>query len=140
MLFRSIGFAKSKKYVLYFLLFVILVVGISEILKSEVFKSKKVLVANLKDDFSAIYLTLRENKTFEISSVAIFASEEFKGKYKLINNKLIFLNKPYDNNLIPDTVTILQDKIILKFNSNGTPDLSFASYFTIQQNLLKNGP
>lgn len=131
----TIALIKRDKRVIQILIFVTLTILVTEILKSEIFKSQKVLVAVLNDDLSKTYLTLRKNNTFEIDAVTIFDDQKFKGKYKLINDKIIFLDKPYDNDFIPDTVTILEDKIILRFK-NGEPIIDFATYFNIEQNNL----
>ena len=118
----------------------ILIVTLAEIQKSEIFKSVKILEATLKDDLSLTYLTLRKNNTFEVNPVTMFSDEKFKGKYKLLCNKIIFLDKPYINDFIPDTVTIINDKIILRFKNNGEPNMEFANFFSIKTNRLKNCP
>ena len=129
-------FKKDKK-VIPILLVVVVVICATEILKSETFKSPKVLQATLHDDRSAINLTLRKNNTFEVSVATIFSNQNFNGKYKIINDKIIFLDKPYDNDFIPDTLTIRNDKIILRFDKNNKPITDFATYFDITQNQLK---
>ena len=70
----------------------------------------------------------------------MFSEQNFKGNYNLVYNKIIFLDKPYDNNFIPDTVTIYNDKIILGFDKESKPITDFATYFDITQNELKNSP
>ena len=92
----------------------------------------------MHDDLSVINLTLRRNNTFEVSVATIFSSQNFNGKYKLIDDKIIFLDKPYDNEFIPDTLTIDKDKIILKFDKDMKPVTDFATYFDINLNKLKN--
>ncbi|MBC5773812.1 hypothetical protein H8S95_07035 [Pontibacter sp. KCTC 32443] len=104
---------------------------------SELVKSKRVLQATLMDDLSAIHLTLRENRQFEVNASTLFTEDYFYGKYKVIDNKIIFLDKRYNNDFIPDTVTIVGDKIILEFE-NGEPNTDFASYFDIKKNELKS--
>lgn len=128
-------FKKDNK-VIPVLLAVVAIIGVIELLKSETFKSPKVLDATLHDDRSVINLTLRKNNTFEVSVATIFSSRDFNGKYKLINDKIIFLDKPYDNDFIPDTLTIRNDKIILRFDKNNEPITDFATYFDITQNQL----
>ncbi|MCJ8167101.1 hypothetical protein MKJ04_19825 [Pontibacter sp. E15-1] len=113
-------------------------IGLGELLKSELLKSKIVLQATLKDDLSYMHLTLRENQKFEMVSSHMFGDKEYIGKYKLIGDKLIFLDKVYDNSFIPDTVFIWNDKIILKHRENGEPEIGFASYFDIKKNTIKN--
>ena len=81
-------------------------------------------------------LVLRENNKFELQSYHMFGDEWFKGEYKLQGNKIIFHNKPYDNNFIPDTIVILDDKLILNFDEAGIPNTQFASYFEIKFNGL----
>lgn len=133
----TIAIIKRDKRVIQILIFVGLIILVTKILKSEIFKSQKVLVAVLNDALSKTYLTLRKNNTFEIDAVTIFSDQKFKGKYKLINDKIIFLDKPYDNDFIPDTMTILKDKLILRFKNNGEPVIDFATYFDIKQNNLR---
>jgi hypothetical protein len=132
-----VGLFKKDKKVIPILLVVVIVICATEILKSEIFKSPKVLQATLHDDRSAINLTLRKNSTFEVSVATMFSSRDFNGKYKIINDKIIFLDKPYDNDFIPDTLTIRNDKIILRFDKNNNPITDFATYFDITQNQLK---
>ena len=134
-----VGLFKKDKKVRPILLVVVVVICAAEILKSETFKSPKVLQAILHDDRSAINLTLRKNSTFEVSVATIFSSPDFSGKYKVINDKIIFLDKPYDNDFIPDTITIHNDKIILRFDKNDKPITDFATYFDIIQNQLTTG-
>ena len=131
---------KKDRRVIPVFIILLAIISMKEILTSEILKSEKVLQAILQDDRSAINLTLRKNSTFEVNSVTMFSQQNFRGKYKLERNKIIFLNKPYDNNLIPDTVTILSDKIILKFNEDKQPVTDFATYFDITQNKLANHP
>jgi hypothetical protein len=112
-------------------------IGINELLDSESFKSEKVLKASLKDDLSAIHLILRKDNTFEVTVNTLFSDKTFNGNYKLLKDMIVFLDRPYDNDKIPDTVTILKDKIILKFEKNGEPNTDFANYFTIRLNRLQ---
>ncbi|WP_075590152.1 hypothetical protein [Labilibacter marinus] len=102
----------------------------------EVFKSKKVLQARLIDDLSGMTLVLRENKEFELQTNNIFGKESFNGTYEIEGNKLIFINRPYWNSFIHDTVTIIDNNIILDFDANGTPNMEFANYFEIEINEL----
>lgn len=134
-IFIAALFKKDKK-VIPVLIVVVLVICVTEILKSETFKSPKLLEATLHDDLSVINLTLRKNNTFEVSVATIFSSQYFTGKYKIMDDKIIFLDKPYDNDFIPDTLTISGNKIILKFDKNHKPITDFATYFDITQNHL----
>jgi len=93
--------------------------------------------ATISDDRSSIEVILRKNEKFEIVSSYMLGENKFEGNYKLIDNKIIFLDKHYDNDFIPDTVYIVKDKLILKFDKNGKPTTDFAQYFQIQTNMLK---
>lgn len=121
----------------------VLIIGmvlISELFSSELFKSKKVLEATLKDDLSNIHLTLRADNKFEVVSSAMFSEQIFKGDYQVLENKIIFKDKRYDNDFIPDTLTIIGDKIICRFDKSGNPVTDFATYFNIDSNEMKNAP
>lgn len=109
----------------------------SELLDSEIFRSKKILEATLIDDQSAIRLTLRADKKFEMESSNLFSEKFYKGNYQLIDNKIIFKNKRDDNNFIPDTVSIIGNKIIIRFDKSGKPITDFARYFNIKRNEIK---
>jgi hypothetical protein len=113
-------------------LLTIIIIALS--LKSELFKSEKILEATLMDDLSAIRLILRENKQFEVNASTVFTEDTFTGKYELIDNKIIFLEKRYNNDFIPDTVQIVDDKIILRFDKKGNPITEFATFFQINKN------
>ncbi len=73
-----------------------------------------------------------------IKFTLIFSSQSFNGKYKLENDKIIFLDKHFDNDFIPDTIKILKDKIFLKFDKDNKPIPEFATYFTITNNRIQN--
>lgn len=121
----------------------IVVIGtifLSELITSEIFKSKKILEATLMDDLSAIHLTLRADRKFEVISSNMFNEDVFKGNYEIIKNKIVFRDKRYSNDFIPDTLTIVGDKIIVRFDKNGNPITDFATYFDIKKNEIKNAP
>ena len=118
-------------------IFILGIISISELINSEVFRSKKILEATLMDDLSAIHLTLRADKKFEMVSSNMFNEDVYKGNYHIIDNKIIFEDKRYSNDFIPDTLTIIDDKIILRFDVNGKPVTDFATYFDIKKNKIK---
>jgi hypothetical protein len=138
-----IGFYKDNSRSLKLGFTFALVAGITLILKSDYLsdylKSPSVLEARLYDDLSGLSLTLRQNGEFELESYSLFYSETFTGKYKTDGNRIIFLNKPYENDFVPDTTFIVDDKIILKFDKEGLPVTKFATYFEIKKNNL-NAP
>ncbi len=110
-----------------FTLIIVIVIAFS----TETFKSQKILEATLMDDLSAVHLTLRANQEFEVTASSLFTEETYTGQYELIGNKIIFLDKPYDNDFIPDTVYIIDDTIILRFDKTGEPVTQFATFFKI---------
>lgn len=109
----------------------------SEVIESEIFKSKKIVEATLIDDQSAMRLTLRADSTFEMESSNLFDEKIYKGHYQLANNKIIFKDKRDENNFIPDTVSIIGDRIILRFHKNGKPITDYARYFDITKSEIK---
>ncbi|WP_188460432.1 hypothetical protein [Marivirga lumbricoides] len=115
-----------------------LIAGTIYLPRTELLKSKPILKARLIDDLSSLSLTLREDKTFELVQETWMGTlEAFTGKYQIDGTRIIFLDEPYDNDFIPNTVDIYNDKIILNGDIN-KPDTSFAQFFDIQLNLLKN--
>ena len=116
------------------------IISTSELINSEVFKSKKILEATLMDDLSAIHLTLRVDKKFEMVSSNMFNEDTYKGNYHIIDNKIIFEDKRYTNDFIPDTLIIIGNKIIVRFDENGNPVTDFAAYFDIKKNRIINAP
>jgi hypothetical protein len=135
-----IGMLKKDLRVVLVLITVASIVTIFELLRSEKFKSEKLLVAVLDDDQSSLRLTLRKNNSFELTVTTMFTQETFKGQYKLDDNKIVFLSKPYNNDFIPDTVSIIQNKIILKPDQQGQQNTDFANFLDIQYNTLNKGP
>lgn len=94
-------------------------------------KSKEVIVdAILIDDLSNIELKLYNDNTFKVSSNYMFGTKEFKGQYEISEDTIKFLDKPYDNNFIPDKVYIFEDKIIFNIKKI---DTSFASFFKVRK-------
>ncbi|MCH6199090.1 hypothetical protein MMU07_05855 [Aquiflexum sp. LQ15W] len=121
-------------------IFVLGIISTSELVSSEIFKSKKILEATLMDDLSAIHLTLRKDSKFEMASSDMFNEDVYKGNYHIVDNKIIFEDERYSNDFIPDTLTIIGDKIIVRFDKNGNPIKDFATYFDIKKNEIKNAP
>jgi hypothetical protein len=70
----------------------------------------------------------------------LVSSQTFTGKYQMEGDKIHFLDPADEHNFIPQTVTIWQDKIILQFDKEGQPDLRFAQYFDIIDNLINKAP
>jgi hypothetical protein len=134
-----IGYYKSNARSLKLGLAFFLIVGVSLTLKSDFLKSPVVLEARLYNDLSGLTLTLHQDGKFRLASTSLFYSETFTGKYKTDGNRIIFLNKPYEDDFVPDTVFIVGDKIILKFDKDGLPMTNFATYFDIEKNNL-NAP
>ncbi|MBK8663296.1 MAG: hypothetical protein IPN18_16455 [Ignavibacteriales bacterium] len=118
---------KKDRFTIYISI-IALLVGISIMLveETEIFKSRIVLKAFLVDDVSSLELTLRENHKFELLPESYLGrSESINGNYRIEGNKIIFLNKPFKDRLISDTVYIMNNKIILRFDSDGIPDTTF---------------
>jgi hypothetical protein len=126
----------SKKWIP-FILVVILGITTCEVLKSELLKSRIILQANIDDDLSRVVLKLRENNTFEMISSSMFASKVFEGKYLLIGNMVVFQDPHFDTDFIPDTLLIIDNKIVFKFDDKGRPLTTFANYFVIQKDEIE---
>jgi hypothetical protein len=104
------------------------------LLETELVIIEPILKAKLTDDLSGIDLILREDQTFELKSYSFIGTHEnFSGDYLLDSNKIIFLDRPYDSDFIPDTIYIYENKIVLN-HVLSKPDTSFASYFDIRLN------
>ena len=138
--FFILAITRKSKKTIYIGMIIFGILSFITLVNSEILKSKRMLEATLKDDLSSIHLVLRENNTFEVISSTLFTENKRCGKYIIENNKIIFLNKPYDNDFIPDTITILEDKIVLRFDNEGKPNTDFANYFDIKRNKFKNAP
>ncbi|MFT3934884.1 MAG: hypothetical protein QM726_14765 [Chitinophagaceae bacterium] len=131
------GLIKKDKTVVPIFMVVAIGIAATELLKSEIFKSEKILEASLHDDLSVINLTLRKNNTFEVIPATIFSSEVYSGKFKIINDKIVFLDKHYPNDFIPDTLTIIKDSLIFTTRFNDKPAMQPSPYFfTITKNKL----
>ena len=116
---------------------ILIVILISIVLDSELFKSKIVFDAYLEDDLSGIELKLREDNTFEVISQSLLTEDVFVGDYVLNKNKIIFKSKHYSNDYIPDTILIKNDTVFIKFDSLGKPITDFATFFKIRKNELR---
>ena len=106
---------------------------------SEIFKSEKIMTAILKDDLFHYHLVFRKDKTVEnqINGFMGF-SETIYGQYKIENDLIIFSEKPYDNDFIPDTLFIdkEQDALFMEKDSNGKfrTDKEWLNHFKIVKN------
>lgn len=114
----------------------LLIIAFFNLSQSELFKSRRILTAVLKDDLYRYILVLREKGKCEIESFGIFGFyETFSGRYIIKEDKLIFQKKPYDNDFIPDTLLIdkKQNAIFLSKDKNGnfSKTISFLNHFKI---------
>ena len=105
---------------------------------SDLFKSKRILTATLKDDLFHYQLVLRENGTCEnVVSGMLGFTETFYGNYLIKNDTLIFTKVPYDNDFIPDTLLIdkKSDAIYTEKDSNGNfiRKKSYLNHFIIHR-------
>lgn len=104
---------------------------------SELFKSEKIMSAVLKDDLYHYRLIFRKNGDVanQINGILGF-SQTYYGKYKIVSNLIIFSEKPYDNNFIPDTILIDagQNALFRKKDIDGNfiTKREWAEYFEIE--------
>ncbi|WP_318640233.1 hypothetical protein [Flavobacterium ardleyense] len=102
--------------------FFIIFVLTTNLIESEIFKSRIVLSGILRDDLFHYTLIFRENGTCENNVNGFLGFEKkYKGKYKMAGDTIIFTVKPYDNNFIPDTLLLNRklNAIFLNKNKNG---------------------
>jgi hypothetical protein len=135
------GGIKSNRVLFYTHTFGILTIIIFNLYQTELFKSKILLNATLFDDLSSINLVLRENSKFEMTSSGMFGyTDKISGHYKKQNDTIIFSNKPYRNDYIPDTIIIApkDSAIYFKKQLNGefSREKTFVNYFKIFKNEL----
>src|SRR5690606_22750837 len=70
---------------------------------SDIFKSKRILTATLKDDLYYYTLIFRKNGMVENEINGIFGFQEtIKGSYQISGDTIIFTKVPYDNDFIPE--------------------------------------
>jgi hypothetical protein len=130
------GFVKNKVKVLSHG-FVILAILSVNLFQSDLFKSKRVLVATLKDDLSLHTLVFRENGKCENEVSGIFGVHEvYHGQYKFSGDTIIFQKKPYENDFIPDTLLIDENlkAIFMEKDTQGhfNKTKGFLNHFNIQ--------
>jgi len=102
--------------------FLITIIIIFNLMNSEVFKSKKILSATLKDDQFYYNLVFRENGKVENNINGMFGySEQITGTYLIKGDTIIFTKVPYDNDFIPDTLFIdkEQNALFMHKDKNG---------------------
>ena len=89
---------------------------------SDLLRSKKVMAAILKDDLYHYRLVFRKNGIVEnqVSGMLGF-SQTYHGEYKIEDNLIIFSQKPYDNDFLPDTLLLHKEQgaIFIKKNESG---------------------
>lgn len=104
------GFKKNKIKVICHAL-VVLAIAVSNVYSSDIFKSKTVLKARLVDDLFFYTLIFREDGTCETEVDGIFFYKDLiKGRYQMKGDTILFIEKPYDNNFIPDTMLVDRDE------------------------------
>ncbi|NVK84774.1 MAG: hypothetical protein HWE21_10665 [Cytophagia bacterium] len=74
---------------------------------SEILRSERVLTATLRDDLFHYTLVFRKNGKVETHENGFLGySQVHFGKYRLEEGLIIFDEKPYDNDFIPDSVLL----------------------------------
>ncbi len=131
----------SNKILFYSHLFALFSIAIFTINNSELLKSKILLSATLKDDLSSIHLILRRNGKFETISEGIFGyTDKTKGYYLIKSDTIIFLNKPYRDDYIPDTLLLDKENkaiyIYRKPDGVFRRDKSFVNFFEVNKSEL----
>lgn len=107
------GVAQNKIKLLFHGIFILVVISIY-LFQSELFKSKQILTATLKDDLFHYELIFRENGDCENNIIGFLGFEEtFHGKYKFNGDTIIFKKKPYDNDFLPDTLLIDKNQNVI---------------------------
>jgi hypothetical protein len=131
------GFHQNKiRIISHSILFLsILIFNVSD---SEIFKSKKIMSAVLKDDLYHYRLVFRENGTVENQINGFIGFSETKyGEYNFKDSLIIFSIKPYDNDFIPDTLLVdkEQNAIFLNKNKDGkfSTKKDWLNYFEIER-------
>ncbi|MBU2557267.1 MAG: hypothetical protein KJ578_05735 [Bacteroidetes bacterium] len=107
--------------------------------RSEIFKSESIMSAVLKDDLYHHRLILRKNGNVENQTNGMFGFREtFHGKYKIESDLIIFSEKPYDNDFIPDTLLIdrKQGALFMEKDSIGNfrTNKEWLNHFEIEEN------
>jgi hypothetical protein len=130
------GFKQNKIKVIFHGL-VILTIILTNILQSDLLKSKRILTATLKDDQFYYTLVFRENGSCENQVSGIFGFQEvFHGQYRFQGDTIIFSKKPYDNNFIPDTLLIDRKEKAIFINKDKEGNFSttkeWLNHFEIQ--------
>ena len=83
------------------------------------------MTAILKDDLYHYRLIFRENGNVENQANGVFGfSQTYNGKYKIENNLIIFSQKPYDNEFLPDTLLLDKKQGAIFLNKNNSGDFN----------------
>lgn len=105
--------------------------------ESDIFKSKHIMTAVLKDDLFHYRLVFRKNGVVENQINGFLGySQTITGKYQIKDSLIIFSKKPYTNDFIPDTLLLdkKQKAIFLNKDKNGNFDTAktWLNYFEIE--------
>jgi hypothetical protein len=130
------GFKQNKIKVIFHGL-VLLAIILTNIIQSDLLKSKRILTATLKDDLFYYTLVFRENGSCENQVSGIFGFQKvYHGKYKFQGDTIIFSINPYDNDFIPDTLLIDRNEKAIFINKDKQGNFSttkeWLNHFEIQ--------
>jgi hypothetical protein len=117
---------------------------ITNLIESEIFKSKIVLSGTLKDDLFHYTLIFREDGTCENNVNGFLGFEEtYNGKYKMVGDTIIFNIKPYDNDFIPDTLLLdkKENAIFISKDKEGkfSTKKEWLNHFVVEKTTGNNG-
>lgn len=125
------------KFISHLLTFLFIIFFI--IIHCESLKSPRYLTAILDSDSDSFELVLRENGKFENTVSGMFGyAETYKGKFYQYEDTIIFKNRPYDKDFIPDTILLdkIQNAIFIKRDSSGNfyTEKQFLNHYEIINN------
>lgn len=110
------GFKQNKIKIIFHGL-VILAIIMTNVFQSDLLKSKRILTATLKDDLFHYTLVLRENGACENEVSGIFGFQKvFHGRFEFQGDTIVFTEKPYDNDFIPDTLLLDRNENVIFIN------------------------
>jgi len=122
-----------KKYRIEILTHILTVFSLSLIMlfTSGIIHPKILIQGYLDGDIGGTEITLYKNGNFKNTAINLFSNDVSRGKYELHGDTIVFNDKPYSNDLIPDEILLSDDRTKLYFikKKNGEFIMSDTTFY-----------
>lgn len=112
-------------------LLVLLTISV-QVYNPEWVRAETTMEASLDDDLTGMHLRIRADGSCTVRAYTWLTTSVYDGRCEIREAQIFFHERPYENDFLPPVAEIVGDKIVLRHEADGTPDIQFGNHFTIR--------